>query len=268
MEFTKEDLAKIAVQIQKTLRDADRVVFKWDTGDADVSNDKQVVRFLLEKAFAQTMLLLDAAKLNETLGDVRALNEEAKKEYAETDFYEDLYLVWTGKLERYIEPFLPDVTRKEADEQAMSAIEEICSGFASAAKVLGSRRRKRKAFDLQDEYDLQDLLEALLRVHFNDVRPEEPNPSVAGQSTRVDFFLKRERFIVEAKMARNNYKDAKIGDDLIKDVARYQARDDYDTLVCFIYDPGFLIKNPSGLAADVQSQQSRLATKVLYGPAR
>jgi hypothetical protein len=72
----------------------------------------------------------------------------------------------------------------------------------------------------------------------------------------------------QSRSAKDKYKDAQIGDDLIKDVARYQSRDDYDTLVCFIYGPSFLIKNPSGLAADVQSQQSRLATKVLYGPRR
>jgi hypothetical protein len=41
---------------------------------------------------------------------------------------------------------------------------------------------------VQDEYDVQDILKALLRVHFNDVRPEEPNPSIAGQSPRVDFW--------------------------------------------------------------------------------
>lgn len=268
MEFTKADLAKMAVQIEKTLRDADRAIFGWSTGEADVSHDTKVVNFLLEKAFSQTMLLLDAAKLYETLGSVRALNEKAKKEYAKTDFYEDVFLVWTGTLERYVEPFLPDVKRTEADEQTMSAIEEICSGFATAAKALGSRRRRRQSFAIDDEYDVQDLLEALLRVHFSDVRAEEPNPSVAGQSTRVDFFLKQERFIVEAKMTREGYKDAQIGDDLIRDVARYQARNDYDTLVCFVYDPGFLIKNPSGLAADVQSQPSRLDVKVLYGPRR
>lgn len=69
-------------------------------------------------------------------------------------------------------------------------------------------------------------------------------------------------------MASPKYKDAQIGDALIMDVARYQVRNDYDTLVCFIYDPGFLIKNPSGLASDVQNLQSRLITKVLFGPNR
>jgi len=258
----------MAVQIKGTLQDANRVVFGWGNKQSDISSDKQLITFLLERAFTQTLLLLDAAKLHDTIGSVRSLNEEAKKDYAMTDFYEDIFLVWAGKLEHYVEPFLPDVNRTEAGGQAMSAIEDICAGFATAAKVLSSRRRKRKAFAIQDEYDVQDLLEALLRVHFNDVRPEEPNPSAAGQSTRVDFFLKQERLIVEAKMAREGYKDNQIGDDLIKDVARYQARNDYDKLVCFVYDPGLLVKNASGLTADIQSQPSRLAVKVLFGPRR
>lgn len=268
MEFTKEHLTKIATEIQKTLRDADRIVFRWGTGEADISDDERVVKSLLDKAFAQTMLLLDAAGLGNTLKSVRALDQRAKKDYTETAFYEDLFLVWTGKLEQYIEPFLPDVRSTGAKEQALSAVQEICEEFHSAARVLANRRRNRTALDIQDEYDVQDLLEALLRVRFRDVRPEEPNPSVAGQSTRVDFFLKQEGLIVESKMAKSNFRDADIGNDLILDVARYQVRSDYDTLVCFIYDPHFLVKNPTGLAADVEGQSSRLSIKVLFGPPR
>lgn len=139
------------------------------------------------------MLLLDAAKLYETLADVRRLNNDAKKDYAKTDYYEDLFLVWTEKLKQYIEPFIPEKERQDTAQRALATIEEICSGFASVAKVLGSRRRNRTPFEVKDEYDVQDILEALLRVHFDDVRPEEPNPTISGQSSRVDFFLKRER---------------------------------------------------------------------------
>jgi hypothetical protein len=268
MEFKKEDLARMAVRIEKTLRDADRVVFRWDSNDADIAGDERVLSYLLEGALAQTMLLLEAAGLHETLGSVRVLSEEAKKDYAKTEFYEELFLVWTGKLDRYIEPFLPDEKRDEADERAMARLDQICSGFSTAARVLSSRRHKREPFIIKDEYDVQDLIEALLRIDFPDVRPEEPNPSVAGQSTRVDFFLKQERLIVEAKMAREGYKDAQIGDDLIKDLARYHVREDYDQLVCFVYDPEFLVKNPTGLATDVERQPSRLSTRVLFGPPR
>jgi len=158
MEFTKEDLAKIASGIQKTLSEADRVVFRWDTGGADVPEDQKLVRFLLEKAFAQTMLLLDAAKLHETLEAVQRLNDEAKIDYSQTDYYEDVFLVWSSKLERYIEPFLPSVPPNEIEEQALSQLEVICSGFNSAAKVFASRRRKRTPLEIEDEYDVQDSL--------------------------------------------------------------------------------------------------------------
>ena len=38
------------------------------------------------------------------------------------------------------------------------------------------------------------------QLHFDDVRPEEWTPGYAGNSSRVDFYLKRERTIVEAKV--------------------------------------------------------------------
>lgn len=41
-----------------------------------------------------------------------------------------------------------------------------------------------------DEYDLQDLVESLLRFLYNDVRPEERTPSYAGSSSVMDFLLR------------------------------------------------------------------------------
>jgi hypothetical protein len=38
---------------------------------------------------------------------------------------------------------------------------------------------------LKDEYDVQDLLYALLRIFFDDVRPEEWTPSFAGKSLQT-----------------------------------------------------------------------------------
>ena len=56
--------------------------------------------------------------------------------------------------------------------------------------------------EIKDEYDVQDLLNALLRLNFDDVRPEEYTPSYAGSSTRVDFLLKKEKIVIEVKKTR------------------------------------------------------------------
>ena len=46
---------------------------------------------------------------------------------------------------------------------------------------------------------MQDLLHAILKLHFDDVRPEEYTPSYSGNASKVDFYLPPERLVVEAK---------------------------------------------------------------------
>ena len=58
----------------------------------------------------------------------------------------------------------------------------------------------RAPFEVSNEYDVQDLLHGLLKLQFNDVRPEEYTGSYGGNASRVDFYLPQERIIIEAKM--------------------------------------------------------------------
>jgi hypothetical protein len=67
-----------------------------------------------------------------------------------------------------------------------------------------------------DEYDVQYLLQGCLRGLFDDVRPEDPSPSRAGASTRIDFVLKEEQIVVEAKMTRDGLGERQIADQLIR----------------------------------------------------
>jgi hypothetical protein len=55
----------------------------------------------------------------------------------------------------------------------------------------GDRHDGRPTLGVGDEYDVQDLLHALLRLFFDDIRPEERTPSYAGESTRMDFGRRR-----------------------------------------------------------------------------
>ena len=98
--------------------------------------------------------------------------------------------------------------------------------------------------------DVQDLLHSLLRIEFDDIRNEEWTPSYAGGSARMDFLLKEEQIVVEVKKTRDTLKDKEIGEQLIIDKERYKHHPDCRLLICFIYDPNNLIKNPKGLIKD------------------
>jgi hypothetical protein len=68
-------------------------------------------------------------------------------------------------------------------------IELLCSRFHEVAKQLRIRYDGRYTLKVDDEYDVQDLMHALLRIFFDDVRPEEWTPSYAGKGARMDFSL-------------------------------------------------------------------------------
>lgn len=75
----------------------------------------------------------------------------------------------------------------------------IFSRFHRVARQLRSRHNGRSTLEIEDEYDVQDLLHALLQLHFDDIRAEEWTPSYAGKSARVDFLLKKEKIVIEVK---------------------------------------------------------------------
>ena len=117
-----------------------------------------------------------------------------------------------------------------------------------------------------DEYDVQDLFHAILLLHFDDVRPEEVTPSYAGNSSRVDFFLPDARLVVEVKMTRQSLGQRQVADQLIEDAARYAAMPQIDKLVCLVYDPGKLCRNPIALERDVAESSRRLAVHAVVCP--
>jgi hypothetical protein len=153
----------------------------------------------------------------------------------------------------------PEVT---SDERVVS----LCRRFPLFVERLQSRQRNRLPFAVNDEYDVQDLLHAVLKLHFEDIRPEEYTPSYAGNSSRVDFFLPRERVIVEAKMTRAHLGQKEVANELAIDVARYAQMPRVDTLICLIYDPGRYCDNPKTLENDIEASKGRLRVRAIVCP--
>ncbi len=160
----------------------------------------------------------------------------------------------TGNSEPQIEaPGLPNLAR-------------LLGAFHRVARQLRFRRENRPTLEIADEYDLQDLLHALLKIDFSDIRPEEWTPSYAGRSSRTDFLLKNEKIVIETKKTRSVTATKSIGDELIIDIARYKTDPDCKTLVCFVYDPDGYIQNPEGLKNDLGKKSGSLEVRVVIEP--
>ncbi|WP_353568972.1 hypothetical protein [Haloferula sargassicola] len=146
------------------------------------------------------------------------------------------------------------------------ALGTIFDRFHAVTRRLRSRHSSRDTLDVQDEYDVQDLLAALLRLFFDDLRAEEWTPSYAGGSSRMDFLLKREQTVIEVKMTRKGLGDRELGKQLIEDVARYSVHPDCKRLICFVYDPEGRVQNPAGITNDLSKKDDTFEVTVIIKP--
>jgi len=155
---------------------------------------------------------------------------------------------------------------EETPTQVEAVLVDLFEGFHRAARQLTKRQRGRDAFEIKDEYDAQDLLHSLLRIWFEDVRPEEYTPSYGGGSKRMDFLLKRERVVIEVKMTRDGLDDKTVSQELIIDIDSYKAHQDCSTLFCFVYDPDDRLKNPRGIESDLSREEAGYMVRVFIRP--
>lgn len=142
----------------------------------------------------------------------------------------------------------------------------LLKNFDKVARQLTYRHNNRASFEIKDEYDAQDLLQALLRGYFDDVRREEYTPSYAGSSVKVDFLLKDEKIVIEIKLATMRLKDKLIGEQLIIDMKKYKTHPDCNYLYCLVYDPNGNIRNPMGFEKDLSGKDGSLSVAVLVVP--
>lgn len=163
-------------------------------------------------------------------------------------------LPWTGKIAR------PQISRISVEEVLTRRFER----FSLVVGQLRQRHAGRETIDVGDEYDVQDLTHALLRLYWDDVREEKWTPSYARKSARVGFSLLTERAVVEIKMSRKGLTQKELGDQLLVDIARYAEMRDGTRLYCFVFDPGAWIKNPRGVETDLAKQSEKFGRPMLH----
>ena len=160
-----------------------------------------------------------------------------------------------------------EIEEVKCDYGAEEIIEKTCRRFPKIIYHLQDRYDGRDSIEVKDEYDVQDVLNAILRLHFDDVRPEEGTPSHAGASSRIDFLLKRENIGIEVKKTREGLDESELGSELSTDKERYQSHPDCERLICFIYDPKRQLTNPQVLS-DLDDEDEEFSIKVIVSPER
>ena len=161
-----------------------------------------------------------------------------------------------------------NIAKSDPSKNQFSALILVLNRFHKVAQAIRDRHSDKETIIIQNEYDVQDLLNGLLQINFEDVRKEDFSPSHAGANSRLDFVLKKEKIILEVKMTSEQSTIDKLGRELLVDIGRYKEYPDCNDLVIFIYDRGDLIRNKTGFINDLQKQStSKLRVTVVINPA-
>ena len=146
--------------------------------------------------------------------------------------------------------------KPKLEKQSLNNLLNLLNRFHKIAQAIRDRHNHRDTILIHDEYDVQDLLNGLLQIYFDDVRKEDYSPSSAGANTRLDFVLRKEKIILEIKITSESLTLKKLGEELYVDIGRYKAYPDCDNLVIFIYDKGDHIRNKVGFISDLEKQST------------
>ena len=164
----------------------------------------------------------------------------------------------TMKLIDYISNKKQILTQMPFEEPLM----KIFNKFHLVAKKLEHRYNSRESLFINDEYDVQDLLHAILSLEFDSVQKEEYSPQFAGKRPRIDFFLRFEEIAIEVKKIRDHAYIKKIRDDIIQDKELYSKKHDINDLYFFIYDPDAYLLDRADFIQDLEKNKPKTFRKL------
>lgn len=152
------------------------------------------------------------------------------------------------------------------DQDPLQLIRKVCHRFHAVARHLRLRRDYRTTLEVDDDYDLQDLLGALLKVEFDEVATDEWTPPYTGGASRTTFLVNRDQIAVVAKKTRSGLTTKELADQVAADSAYYNAQGKCSTLFCFMYDPEGRIGSPKRLESTLTSVSEHCRVEVLVAP--
>lgn len=158
------------------------------------------------------------------------------------------------------------ISREQPASDPVDALRKVCLRFHAVARQLRLRKDYRSTLEVEDDYDLQDLLCALLKLEFDEVGSDEWTPPYTGGSTRTTLLLNRDRLAVVVKKTCSGLTTKELAEQVATDAAHYTSRKPCVHLFCFIYDPEGRIGSPTRLETDLTSVSDAFTVDVLIAP--
>jgi len=153
-----------------------------------------------------------------------------------------------------------------ASTDAVGLLRKIGNRFHAVARQLRLRHEGRPTIEVEDEYDAQDVVHALLCLEFDEIRRETWQPGYAGGTAHTYFVAPRDRIIIEVKKTRQGTGAKEIAVQLEHDALYCWTHPDCQTLFCFVYDPEARVGDPYGLEKTLTKQVDGQRVEVFISP--
>ena len=139
------------------------------------------------------------------------------------DLVTDVALLPLGEGTDYTHELLfKNATGPQSITPDVALLLHLCERLPQASRVLSNRKHKKKPFLIEDEYDAQDLLHAMIRSVFKYAVTEEPIGKVGGgPSSRADIALEDLGALVELKYVRGQGDQEKMVREFAEDLMLY-----------------------------------------------
>jgi hypothetical protein len=111
---------------------------------------------------------------------------------------------------------------------------------------LRDRPPSRPSLRIDDGRDLEDVVRALLHLHFDNVRRQTRTPSYAAD-TRTDYLVGSEPIALTVKLIGSGVAMHELEREIDEDSAYYQARPGCDRLAVLLYDPEGRLHDPPSI---------------------
>jgi hypothetical protein len=153
-----------------------------------------------------------------------------------------------------------------ASADAVGLLRKIGNRFHAVARQLRLRHEGRPTIEVEDEYDAQDVVHALLCLEFDEIRRETWQPGYADGAVHTYFVAPRDRILIEVKKTRQGVGAREIAAQLEHDALYYWTHPDCQTLFCFVYDPEARVGDPYGLEKTLTKQVDGQRVEVFISP--